>query len=245
MRQMLNVIPVGPDESQPSRLSVPTKQHIVPTIQGEGIYTGVPSLFLRLYGCNRACERCDTKYTWRDPEKNRMTVSVESVAARIIAHFSGVKANHLVVTGGEPLLQADALVELFDRAAAELKVTIETNGTVFDSMIAEYLSLVSLSPKLGDRNAEPSYGVSESTMRWLTCDGPDKQMKLVVEKDGEFEHALDIFDRLVRHGLIERENCFIQPEWLQHGMDLKPFVQEAFRRGYRVAGQAHKAWGIY
>lgn len=144
------------------------------TVQGEGMYMGVPSLFVRTSGCNlrclfTACNKkhnfCDTSYSSFKPEVNFMTT--EKVAA-IIRHNIG-NMKHLVVTGGEPMMQSKALIELFELIKdLKLKITIETNGTIYDEEITSYVDLFSISPKLSNSNptkeklADINYMLSES-----------------------------------------------------------------------------------
>lgn len=115
------------------------------TIQGEGQYIGVPSVFFRTSYCNLRCIWCDTPYTSWNPENRDISVS-ESVAA--ITQFG---CKHVVITGGEPFIQTKELIAL----CRELDmlghhITIETNATVFAEVAAH---LISMSPKL--RNSNP------------------------------------------------------------------------------------------
>jgi 7-carboxy-7-deazaguanine synthase len=109
------------------------------SIQGEGKWTGVPSWFARLAGCNLRCRWCDTPYSSWKPESTPRTIDALVSEAR----QSGV--DHAVVTGGEPLIfpQVSALTRSLRDAG--LKVTIETAGTVFQDVHAD---LMSISPKL-------------------------------------------------------------------------------------------------
>lgn len=119
-----------------------------PTIQGEGRHAGRPCAFCRLALCNLDCKWCDTPYTWdwqrydRDVEVHH--VSVGSAVEQVRACLGG--ADLVVVSGGEPLVQRRALVEL----AAQLRpldVHVETNGTVApgDDLTVAWFSV---SPKL-------------------------------------------------------------------------------------------------
>lgn len=91
---------------------------IFQTIQGEGIFTGLPAIFVRLQGCPVGCPWCDTRHTWVvDPARE---VGKEAVLDRsnesdcwsqlsttqIIKSFTdlGYQARHVVITGGEPCL---------------------------------------------------------------------------------------------------------------------------------------------
>src|SRR5690606_9472705 len=101
------------------------------SIQGEGLLTGVPSVFVRTSGCNLRCNWCDTPYASWKPEGTQM--SVDEIVAAIKQHTA---ARHVVLTGGEPML-AKELPEL----AAALKcdgyhLTIETAATIAPNGIA-------------------------------------------------------------------------------------------------------------
>lgn len=102
---------------------------------------GVPTVFLRLAGCNLHCHWCDTKYSW----SRGLELSPQEVADKVLAH--GCQA--LVITGGEPLLQQEALAELLAYLPEEMFVEIETNGTIAPAQ--ELLARVeqwNVSPKL-------------------------------------------------------------------------------------------------
>ncbi len=124
------------------------------TIQGEGLLAGVPSLFLRLSGCNMSCrwtapsgERiaCDTPHALGG--QNSRLVTSASLVEKIAAHRGQIR--HLVITGGEPLLQAEALVEfLAQLRPLQMHVTVESNGSCFAPELLPYIDLWSFSPKL-------------------------------------------------------------------------------------------------
>src|SRR6188472_820036 len=119
--------------------TTPGKPEIFASLQGEGPSAGKPCAFVRLSRCNLACTWCDTAYTWRfegdtrphrdglayERQANQVTLSEEDTAARILA----LGKPRLVVTGGEPLLQAPALARMLALLPG-IAVEIETNGTV-------------------------------------------------------------------------------------------------------------------
>lgn len=97
-------------------------QHIFPTLQGEGPYAGVSAVFVRLGGCNLACEFCDTEFESYKP------MALNTIIERV-SELAG-KARLVVITGGEPLRQPIAAL-----CAALIKggftVQVETNGTIY------------------------------------------------------------------------------------------------------------------
>ncbi len=114
------------------------------SIQGEGKLTGVPSFFIRASGCNLRCGWCDTPYaSWNPTGQVR---SIDDLVEQ--ARASG--AQHVVVTGGEPMIFAAATVLTSRLKNVGLHVTIETAGTVDRGVSCD---LMSLSPKL--KNSTP------------------------------------------------------------------------------------------
>ncbi len=109
-----------------------------PTIQGEGPSAGRPATFVRLSECNLHCVWCDTAYTWDwrqyDRAKEQRIESVEDVAQTVLAKGAPI----LVISGGEPLMQAEAVGHLIERIkkARRIKVEVETNGTFAPAMVA-------------------------------------------------------------------------------------------------------------
>ena len=103
---------------------------IFESIQGEGTNAGKSAIFLRTAECNLKCTWCDTKYTWDwknfDYAKEVKEISIEEIR-RELEQFSN---RHLVITGGEPLMQQDDLAELLTFLKPKFYVEIETNGTI-------------------------------------------------------------------------------------------------------------------
>jgi len=125
------------------------------SVQGEGIWLGMPSFFVRISGCNLRCRWCDTPYASWEPEGE--VLSVEAIAEQV--RLSDV--DHVVLTGGEPML-FDAIEPLAQLLKVMNKViTIETAGTVFRTLPCD---LMSISPKL--KSSTPLQGeISDSWIR--------------------------------------------------------------------------------
>ncbi|MBV9405883.1 MAG: 7-carboxy-7-deazaguanine synthase QueE [Acidobacteriaceae bacterium] len=122
------------------------------SIQGEGILLGVPSVFVRTSGCNLRCTWCDTPYTSWNPEGRQLSISE---IAEEVTKFS---TNHVVITGGEPMI-APEIVELTESLhASGLHITIETAGTVYANVACD---LMSISPKLSN-----SIPIERENGRW-------------------------------------------------------------------------------
>lgn len=115
------------------------------SIQGEGGLVGVPSFFIRTTGCNLRCDWCDTPYTSWQPEGDWQ--SIDALVAAVPA-----AARHVVVTGGEPMLWQNLPRLTAALRATGRHVTIETAGTVFQSLACD---LMSISPKLASSDPGP------------------------------------------------------------------------------------------
>ena len=119
------------------------------SLQGEGVCAGTPAVFLRLAGCNLHCAWCDTKYSW----SGGVQVSVQDLAARLLAF----PCRHYVITGGEPLLQASELEELFSLLPPDAYIEIETNGTLPPTpALAARVQQWNVSPKLPHAGNTPT-----------------------------------------------------------------------------------------
>ncbi len=93
------------------------------SIQGESTWVGVPTVFIRLAGCNLNCAWCDTTYA-RSPNGNYYTIEeLKNVAAEY-----GVKV--VEITGGEPMLQAGTAVLMKTMLESGYRVLLETNGSI-------------------------------------------------------------------------------------------------------------------
>ncbi|QLG61168.1 7-carboxy-7-deazaguanine synthase QueE [Halorarum salinum] len=117
------------------------------SIQGEGRLAGVPSVFVRTSGCNLRCWFCDSYHTSWEPTHARMTL--EEIVGEVESYGD---ADHVVLTGGEPLVH-EASVPLLERLDdLGYHTTVETNGTMFrDAPI----DLASVSPKLSSSTPTP------------------------------------------------------------------------------------------
>ncbi|WP_218460760.1 7-carboxy-7-deazaguanine synthase QueE [Rickettsia sp. TH2014] len=119
-------------------------QSIFKTIQGEGIFVGYPAIFIRLGGCNLACNFCDTEF--EDFELVDIAEILNKIESLALNSKNEKSINLVVITGGEPMRQP---IELLCQKllARDFKVQIETNGTLYRSLPNE-VSII-CSPKAG------------------------------------------------------------------------------------------------
>ncbi len=109
-----------PEKSDGQTLKVTS---IFPTFQGEGPFTGHPAIFIRLSGCNLACDFCDTEFD------SFAEFSIEEIIAQVNKFNQNNTYKLIVITGGEPLRQE--ILPLCSELVKNFTVQIETNGTIF------------------------------------------------------------------------------------------------------------------
>lgn len=185
-----------------------------PTVQGEGPHVGRVCTFVRLYGCNLHCAWCDTPYTWDTLGRNGVAYSpraeshkrdVQLVAAEVVS--LGVPL--VVVSGGEPLIQARGVVELARLLyATGIETHVETNGTLRPPADDGLVSHYSVSPKL------PSAGAGDPELVWrpdvlaLWAEHPRAIFKVVCTSADEVE---DAFARMESLG-VPAARQWVMPE---------------------------------
>ena len=132
------------------------------TLQGEGYFTGVPAIFIRLQGCPVGCSWCDTKHTWQQDPLEEVPVGdiplktadsakwalVSTEEMLEIITQQGYTARHVVITGGEPCLHdLFALTQMLEQQGYSCQ--IETSGT--HEVRCTSQTWVTVSPKVGMR----------------------------------------------------------------------------------------------
>ena len=156
---------------------------IFKSIQGEGPNFGKPAIFLRTAQCNLKCTWCDTKYTWDwenydfSKEVNEMTIG------EIKESILGLGINHLVITGGEPLLQQDDLADLLSFLKPDFYVEIETNCTILpNKMLTDLVDQWNVSPKT-ENSGNPLELYEDSECYYFFANQENCFFKYVVENE--------------------------------------------------------------
>ena len=225
----------------------PGEPEIFASVQGEGPSAGTPVAFLRLSRCNLACLWCDTAYTWHfegdnrphrsgesfDRKANQLELDEADVAARIAA----LGQNRLVITGGEPLMQAGKLAEML-KHLPDMRVEIETNGTIdppgsLDIRVDQY----NVSPKLSHSGNPADLALKPDMLdRWATDERAF--FKFVVAEPGD----VDEVRKLVKTHMIPPARVFLMPE----GTDSETLrtreewlVPLCMEHGFRLSDRLH------
>ena len=121
---------------------------IFESIQGEGTNAGKEVIFLRTAECNLKCTWCDTKYTW-DWKNYSYAKEVKEITIKDVKQILEKSSiRHLVITGGEPLMQQNDLAELVTFLKPEFYVEVETNGTILpNNALTTLVDQWNVSPK--------------------------------------------------------------------------------------------------
>ncbi|MET4133494.1 7-carboxy-7-deazaguanine synthase [Porphyrobacter sp. MBR-155] len=213
---------------------------IFASLQGEGPSAGTPVAFVRLSRCNLACVWCDTAYTWHfegdnrphrdgiafERKANQVTLSPAETAERIAA----LGQRRLVITGGEPLLQAGGLAEMLEHLP-DISVEIETNGTVappprLDIRVDQY----NVSPKLAHSGNPAGLALIPERLDAFAAD-PRAFFKFVIAAPEDVAEVLELQRRyrfkpgqvfLMAEGtdsFTQRERqAWLAPLCLEHGL---------------------------
>lgn len=213
------------------------------SIQGEGILSGVPSVFIRTSGCNLRCTWCDTPYTSWQPEGSPMTID------EILARVTETNTRHTVVTGGEPLLFKETATLCQALHSLGQHITIETAGTVFQALPCD---LMSISPKLANSTPhhDKDWGPRHEALRWqpdvirqLMAASGDYQLKFVVSSPTD----LDEIHTCVQALQADPAKVLLMPEGRDNSTlaARSLWIAEAVKEfGYRYSPRLHVLiWG--
>ncbi|CZF79300.1 7-carboxy-7-deazaguanine synthase [Grimontia celer] len=209
---------------------------IFETIQGEGTFTGVPSVFVRLQGCPVGCPWCDTRQTWDTlpaDERDFGTIITKNgdsplwtqvTAEEVITHLqASYSAKHVVITGGEPcmfdLLPLTSLLE-----SEGYRCQIETSGTY--AVKATPNTWVTVSPKINMRGKLPV--LAEALKR-------ANEIKHPVGTETDIEKL----DELLKDTDLTGKEVALQPI-SQKARATNLCIEVCIKRNWRLSIQTHK-----
>ena len=205
------------------------------SIQGEGSLMGVPSVFVRISGCNLRCVWCDTPYTSWHPEGDDWTLE------RIWAAVDAYPARHVVVTGGEPMIAREIVDLTRGLRARGHHITIETAGTVFAPVQCD---LMSISPKLANSTPAGEWQARHERLRMQTdvvrrlMTDYDYQLKFVVAQPEDMPEVRE----LVRAYDADAAKVILMPEGITSEVlsERGAWIAELCKQhGYRFGPRLH------
>lgn len=196
---------------------------IFTSIQGEGYDSGLPTTFVRLYGCNLNCSYCDSPQSSMKAKRYSVKNIVEEVVSR--------KVKNVCITGGEPLIQGETIPLVYELLARGFRVAIETNGAIAidpDPYVRSFKYVMDIkSPSSGEshHNVYANLGVLQ---------GHD-ELKFVIGDRNDYEFAKKVLEDFPTKARILMSPIFVgnKPtlskdlvQWiLEDGIDCKVMIQ--------------------
>ena len=213
------------------------------SVQGEGLLTGTPSVFVRASGCNLRCWFCDTPFTSWAPEGTDISVD------EIVAQVEEWDCRHVVLTGGEPMLYAELLPLAEQLRQRGWHITVETAGTLYLPVACD---LMSISPKLASSGPSPAQHPHWSrrhdrqryqpkVLRSLLAEY-DCQLKFVIDRAAELDEVEDLVAALPA---VREDRVLLMPQGVtQHELAqkatwLEPYCRE---RGWTYCPRKQIEW---
>lgn len=220
---------------------------IFTSIQGEGVSSGVPSVFVRFGFCNLKCSWCDTPYTWDwtayDPDAETMGLDPDGIASRV-RDQAGERIRNVVLTGGEPMIQREGLEALARRLAEDgFHVEVETNGTIcptdeLDRLVDQW----NVSPKLATSGNRSSKREVPEALEWF-AGSANAWWKFVITTPEDVDEVIATVERYE----VPRDRVILMPEGTEPEatLDRSRWIAEICERtGFRLGERLHVyMWG--
>lgn len=219
------------------------------SIQGEGITTGVPSVFVRLGGCNLMCGgigtnvdgelhdatwRCDTIEVWMKSQMKYLSEILDKECEDAL-----INGAHLIITGGEPLMQQDNIglfIDHLDRYIPNLYIEVETNGTIKpNENLSNRINLWNCSPKLSNSGNSKYLFYNIDTIKHINK--LNTQFKFVVSDYKDWEEIEQLY-----MPYISKEKVCLMPSGENQELlkQSKPIVAEICKDNYlRFTNRLH------
>jgi 7-carboxy-7-deazaguanine synthase len=143
---------------------------IFTSIEGEGILVGKKTLFIRLSGCHLKCRWCDTKYALPlDSGTDYQMDEIKDLIIKELRPFT-YKVNF---TGGEPLLQTEAVIELADFIKKQTNLKTYMESSCFDSelfsKVLPYIDICKIEFKTDDSNVVEDEDYDNLILNEIKC----------------------------------------------------------------------------
>jgi 7-carboxy-7-deazaguanine synthase len=182
------------------------------SLQGETSLSGIPFAFIRLTGCNLRCSYCDSSYAFKGGKKMEI--------GEILAEIRPYRVKHALLTGGEPLLQRQAIDLIQALRAANYEVSIETHGEVSIEAVAPYARIVM---DVKTPSSGMNRGGFEANLKFLKR---SDEVKFVIASQDDYFWAREIvnskrlpteeilFSPAVKAPAMPGEFPGVEPRWL-------------------------------
>lgn len=196
------------------------------SIQGEGILTGLPTIFIRTTGCNLHCSYCDTPYANEGGEN--MTVK------QILSIIKKYQCSSICITGGEPLLQQETKKLITALQKNKYFISVETNGSQPISQLKNRNNLM-ISMDIKTPSSKMQSHFLKDNLRLLT---KKDQIKCIIQNKKDYDYA--------KRQIIQNHlpcPIIFQPVWGTSTADLASWILQD-HLPVRLGIQLHKfVWG--
>ena len=193
------------------------------SIQGESSLVGWPTVFVRTSGCNLRCTYCDTKYSYFEGEKITLPWIIEKIRS--------YPAQHVCITGGEPLLQKEVLPLMSQLCDLGLIVSLETSGSISCAQVdARVKKIIDVkTPDSGEPDSFLDENLNSATVK--------DEFKFVICSDRDFLWAESFIQS---HRLTDRHLVYYSPSFEE--MPAQKLAEQMLRAGSkaRLQMQLHK-----
>jgi 7-carboxy-7-deazaguanine synthase len=174
---LIEVSSSGPrsDEAASPRLKI---TEIFYSLQGEALFSGLPTVFVRLTGCPLRCGYCDTAYAFSGGQWR----TVDEILTAI-GHFD---TRYVCVTGGEPLAQSRCHRLLTELCDAGYSVSLETSGAIdisgVDARVCRVVDIKTPGSGECDKNRWENLATLRSTdaVKFVICNRGDYEWSRAV-----------------------------------------------------------------
>ena len=215
------------------------------SIQGEASWTGTASVFVRLQGCDVGCPWCDTRQTWEVEDSNcipaGMLFSKEEEAPTwgcissddliLWCKEKAPRTRHIVLTGGEPLMQdvTELIMRLY---AGGFTVQVETSGTEPVASLRDNV-WVTLSPKIampGKKEVLQEAFIRADEVKFPISGNESEEARVLRIMDimALVQSKAPLYLQPLSKGKVATQNC----------------INLALKYGLRVSIQTHKYVGV-
>lgn len=152
------------------------------SFQGESSYIGMPTVFIRCFGCNLNCSICDTKYSFKGAKKNLQITEIIKIVNK-------VKTPYICITGGEPLVQKPLILKLSKELLKLNKiVSIETNGSIDISGFNKKIKIVmDIKTPSSFKNFKVSNLFLKTNLKYLK---KSDELKFVISNKSDYNFAV-------------------------------------------------------
>ncbi len=199
------------------------------SLQGEGYHAGSPNVFIRLSHCNLTCNFCDTEFE----------SGIDMTAQEIVDAVAKHDASRVILTGGEPLMQADGSL-LKKLSEHGLGIAVETNGSIKPTKEqAEYIDWFTVSPKVAVHAVAKNFnGVKINELKYVRSKG--QALPNLLERGLTADHYY--LSPMASGDLLVRENLDWCINLIKENDSLIVYKDKFVP--WRLTLQMHKVWSV-